>query len=184
MKKLLIFAAAAVLLSACGTGGGSSAPSGNSGDGELSVSVEGMEKTDGFIVEIDGDRVLVNDTYYLIDDNTHLVRLGDGGEQKLTADDLKPGMRADVYHSEAVAMSYPGQAYADVFTVPDGEEETEREEAFRSFLDKEGEPLLISAPQFGEGKIRFRCTVLSSNEAFAVELDTGTHEYSKEPAED
>ncbi len=186
LKKLLIFAATAVLLSACGTGGGGdAAPSGETGkEDQLSVSVEGMEKTEGLIVAIEDGRVLVNDVSYSMDENTHLVSLGDGSEKTLAAEDLEKGMRVDVYHSGVVALSLPGQAYADVFAVQKGEEEMKQAEAFRSFLEEEDDqPWVIKKVEFPEGEIRFDYTS-DSNEEFRVELDTDTKAYTKEPIDD
>ena len=183
LKKLFVFTVAAVFLSACGTSG----TGGGSGDApkaedKLSVPVEGMEEAKGFITDIDGDRVLVNDIYYTIDDETHFVSIGDGAERELESGDLEKGMRADVYHSGMIARSFPGQGHAAVFVVPKDDLSKRQTEAFQAFLEKEGNGfVLLGKPELGEDTIKFDCTIVESNETYTVELDVESHEYTKEP---
>ncbi|MET3574834.1 hypothetical protein ACFFIY_10545 [Bhargavaea ullalensis] len=186
MKKLLFCTAAAVFLSACGTSG-TDGGSGGSADApkdedKLSVPVEGMEEAKGFITDIDEDRVLVNDIYYTIDDETHFVSIGDGAERELELSDLEKGMRADVYHSGMIAKSFPGQGHASVFVVPKDDLSQRQTEAFQAFLEKEGSDfVLLGKPELGKDLIKFDYTIVESNETYTVELDIESHEYTKEP---
>lgn len=183
MKKFLICATATLFLSACGTGGGSGGQSdGPKAEDKLSASVEGLEKVEGFITDIDGDRVLVNDIFYTIDEETHFVSVGDGEERKLEIGDLEKGMRADVYHTGMVARSFPGQAHASVFVVPKDDLSLSQSEAFQAFLEKEGNDfVLLGKPELGEETVKFDYTIVESNETYTVELDVDSHEYTKEP---
>ena len=179
MRKWIICAASAMFLGACGTGGTASPDA-----DRLSVPVEEMEKTEGFILETEDGGVLVNDVFYSLDENTHLVSLGNGSEKELPPDGLEEGMRVTACHSGSVALSLPARVYADVFVVHKDQEAAQQAEAFRAFLDAEEEkPLLINQAEFGQKKIRFDYTAVS-NRGYRVVLDTDTHEYSKEPIEE
>lgn len=183
MKKLSICAAATFYLAACGTGGGNGEQgAGNEPGDALSVPVENLEHTEGFITDIDGGRVLVNDTYYTIDEESHFVSIGDGKERELEMGDLEKGMRADVYHSGMTAKSFPAQGHASVFVVPDDELPVRQTKAFQAFLEKEGDEFIIlGQPELGEDKILFDYTIVSASETYAVELDVENHDYTKEP---
>lgn len=183
MKKFTICVAATLFLSACGTSDGSGGQGAEpEPEDTLSVPVEDLEQTEGFITDIDGDRVLVNDTYYTIDEKTHFVSIGDGAEKELQLEDLEKGMQVDVYHSGMIAKSFPGQGHASVFVVPKDEQSLQQTEAFQSFLDKEeAEFVILSKPELEEDTIRFDYTIVSSNEVYAVELNVESHEYAKEP---
>lgn len=182
----MIIAAAAVLLAACGTGGdGSSGGAGQPVPDELSVQVEDMEETQGFITSIDGERVLVNHVFYSIDEETHLVSIGDGAERELSMEDLETGMRADVYHSGMVAESFPAQGHAAVVAVLKDGQSLSQTKAFQAFLEAEGNDFVIlGKPEIGEGTIRFDCTMVTGNESYSVELDVESHEYTLEPKQD
>ncbi|MCM3088691.1 hypothetical protein M3557_12235 [Bhargavaea ginsengi] len=186
MKKLMLGAVAAVFFAACGTGdGGSGGGAGQPAPDELSVQVEDMEETKGFITAIDGERVLVNQVFYTIDEETHLVGIGDGAERELSIEDLELGMRADVYHSGMLAESFPAQGHATVFAVPKDGQSLSQTEAFQAFIEAEGDDFVIlGKPEIGSETIRFDFTMVTGNESYTVELDVESHDYTLEPKQD
>lgn len=171
-----------ILLAACGTtstadGGKTDLPV------ELSVSVDDLTKGEGFLIRIENDKVLVNDTLFTIDGETHLVSLGSEGEVNLSVEDLKPGMKVDVYHSGMMLQSFPAQGYANVFVIKKDEQSLKEAEAFQAFLEKENRSELVIMGQidYQEDLIIFNFTDMNDGLSYNVKLDIDTKNYTIEP---
>jgi len=181
MFKRLWFLPIVILLAACGT-----TPAGNGGENampELSVSVDGLTKGEGFVIRIENDRVLVNDTFFTIDRDTHLVSLSAEGEQVLSIEELEPGMKVDVYHSGMMLQSFPAQGYADILVVKKDVQSTREADAFKVFLEEENRSdlVIMGKIDYQDDSILFHFTDMKNGLSYEVTLNIDKKTYTVAP---
>ncbi|MFC4411196.1 DUF3221 domain-containing protein [Chungangia koreensis] len=179
VKRFWLLPLMVLLLAACGTS--TSTNGGASGvSDQLSISTEGKTKGEGFIIKTEDHKVLVNDTFFTIDDKTHLVSIGDGGEKQLEFEDLEIGMKVDVYNSGIILTSFPAQGYADIFVVKKDEESLNYAKAFEAFLTSENRKniVLMGEIEFDEDFIEFNFTDMDTNDSFHASINVSEQTYS------
>lgn len=137
----------------------------SSGAGGKKKTDEGSREKQGFISGLDDRKVLVNDIYYFVDENTLLIT--DGGK-KLAWKDLQLGMKAEPWYTGGIRESYPMQADAVKIVILTDEESKKEQEAAKAaveYAQKElGKPIIIEKVEPVKDQNTLRIEVRSVSE--------------------
>jgi hypothetical protein len=138
-------------------------------------------KHQGYIADLEKNRILVGDIYFSIADAKIVTDTG----EKLKYTDLKVGKQVTIEFDGMVAESYPAQAGADKVIVMTNDDSKKAEEAVRAivqFAEKQyGKPIIILSSDFIDNShFRLETRVFSEEEPLHFQYDYDTKNISLE----
>ncbi|ANU28400.1 hypothetical protein I858_015530 [Planococcus versutus] len=182
MKKWSLFLASVLLLAACSNEEAKLAEikkADKKDDTEMAVEQKNMTE-EGFITQVSGDSILVNNIYFSIPEDVK-VQLSDGAETtEGVIRDIRTGMKVSMDYQGPLAESFPMQGEAETITILTDEESVAQSDALEAFINKEqlSRLIMMGQPIVRDNEIGFLFSNMETGEMNEVRIDLETHEYN------
>jgi hypothetical protein len=179
LKKLTVLMAGLLLLGAC-----SDDQAGKPETEELKqqeAAAEQKEMTEeGFITQVTGTQILVNNIYFKIDDKV-AVQSDDGSkttDSKIS--DIRTGMKVSVDYKKPLSENFPMEGEAETVTILTDKESVKYTEALQAYIKKEhlSRLLMMGQPIVRDNEIGFLFSNMETGDVSEVRIDLDTHEYT------
>lgn len=182
LKKWSLFLASVLLLAACSNEEAKPAEikkADKKDDTEMAVEQKSMTE-EGFITQVSGDSILVNNIYFSIPEDVK-VQLSDGAETtEGVIRDIRTGMKVSMDYQGPLAESFPMQGEAETITILTDEESVAQSDALEAFINKEqlSRLIMMGQPIVRDNEIGFLFSNMETGEMNEVRIDLETHEYN------
>ncbi|WP_239457112.1 DUF3221 domain-containing protein [Planococcus versutus] len=182
LKKWSLFLASVLLLAACSNEEAKLAEikkADKKDDTEMAVEQKNMTE-EGFITQVSGDSILVNNIYFSIPEDVK-VQLSDGAETtEGVIRDIRTGMKVSMDYQGPLAESFPMQGEAETITILTDEESVAQSDALEAFINKEqlSRLIMMGQPIVRDNEIGFLFSNMETGEMNEVRIDLETHEYN------
>ncbi|WP_256204321.1 DUF3221 domain-containing protein [Planococcus faecalis] len=179
LKKWSLFLASILLLAACSNEETEPAKTKEKDEPEMAVEQKSMTE-EGFITQVDGESILVNNIYFSIPEDVN-VQLSDGAKTtEGVIRDIRTGMKVSMDYQGPLAESFPMQGEAETITILTDEDSVKQSEALEAFINGEQLPKLImmGQPIVRDNEIGFLFSNMEAGKMSEVRIDLDTHEYT------